>query len=127
MLSDEEVVAVAELGRRIEEHYGFPQDTEWAFDPDGALWMLQSRPITTLHDAPSAEARRRRRQSPQAVLLHGLGGAPGSASGAARVLVSLADAASLGDGDVLVTHMTSPDWLPLLRRAGARSSPTPAA
>ncbi len=53
------------------------------------------------------------------MLLHGLGGAPGSASGAARVLVSLADAASLNDGDVLVTHMTSPDWLPLLRRAGA--------
>ena len=52
-------------------------------------------------------------------MLHGLGGAPGSASGAARVLVSLADAASLNDGDVLVTHMTSPDWLPLLRRAGA--------
>ena len=52
VLSDDEVVAVAELGRRIEEHYDFPQDTEWAFDPDGVLWMLQSRPITTLHDAP---------------------------------------------------------------------------
>ncbi len=119
VLSDEEVVAVAELGRRIEEHYGFPQDTEWAFDPDGALWMLQSRPVTTLHDAPSADASTETRTEPEAVLLHGLGGAPGSASGAARVLVSLADAASLDDGDVLVTHMTSPDWLPLLRRAGA--------
>ena len=65
VLSDEEVVAVAELGRRIEEHYGFPQDTEWAFDPDGALWMLQSRPITTLHGAPSADAPARHRQSPR--------------------------------------------------------------
>ncbi len=119
VLSDEEVVAVADLGRHIEEHYGFPQDTEWAFDPDGALWMLQSRPITTLHDAPAADASTETRTQPEAVLLHGLGGAPGSASGAARVLVSLADAASLNDGDVLVTHMTSPDWLPLLRRAGA--------
>jgi pyruvate,water dikinase len=119
VLSDEEVVAVAELGRRIEEHYNFPQDTEWAFDPDGALWMLQSRPITTLHDVAPAEATTATQAEPQAVLLHGLGGAPGSASGAARVLVSLADAASLKDGDVLVTHMTSPDWLPLLRRAGA--------
>ena len=53
------------------------------------------------------------------MLLRGLGGAPGSASGAARVLTSLADAANLNDGDVLVTHMTSPDWLPLLRRAAA--------
>ncbi len=53
------------------------------------------------------------------MLLRGLGGAPGSASGAARVLKTLADAASLNDGDVLVTHMTSPDWLPLMRRAAA--------
>jgi pyruvate, water dikinase len=119
VLSDEEVVAVAELGRRIEKHYGFPQDTEWAFDPDGALWMLQSRPITTLHEEAPASATMAEPSEPQAVLLRGLGGAPGSASGAARVLTALSDAASLNDGDVLVTHMTSPDWLPLMRRASA--------
>jgi pyruvate,water dikinase len=119
VLTDDEVVAVAGLGRRIEEHYGSPQDTEWAFDPDGALWMLQSRPITTLHDDTPASATTAEPPAPQAVLLRGLGGAPGSASGAARVLTTLADAAKLNDGDVLVTHMTSPDWLPLLRRAGA--------
>jgi pyruvate,water dikinase len=124
VLSDEQVVAVAELGRRIEEHYGAPQDTEWAFDPDGALWMLQSRPITTLHDdaahlGAEAQAGAGEQAQPQTVLLRGLGGAPGSASGAARVLASLDDASNLGDGDVLVTHMTSPDWLPLMRRAAA--------
>jgi pyruvate,water dikinase len=54
VLTDDEVVAVAELGRRIEKHYGFPQDTEWAFETDGSLWMLQSRPVTTLHDDASA-------------------------------------------------------------------------
>jgi pyruvate,water dikinase len=132
VLTDAEVVAVAELGRRIEQHYGSPQDTEWAFDPDGALWMLQSRPITTLHeDVASAEAETpgssqragnsaaAQKAGAQTVLLRGLGGAPGSASGAARILASPVDAASLSDGDVLVTHMTSPDWLPLLRRAAA--------
>ncbi len=119
VLTDDEVVAVAGLGRRIEEHYGSPQDTEWAFDPEGALWMLQSRPITTLHDDIPANAATAEPSAPQAVLLRGLGGAPGSAGGAARVLTTLADAAKLNDGDVLVTHMTSPDWLPLLRRAGA--------
>ncbi len=116
-LDEREVVAVAELGLRIEEHYGSPQDTEWAFDPDGVLWMLQSRPITTLHEEAPTTVAAAEPSEPQTVLLRGLGGAPGSASGAARVLTSLADAASLGDGDVLVTHMTSPDWLPLLRRA----------
>ena len=119
VLTDEEVVAVAELGRRIEEHYGSPQDTEWAFDPDGALWMLQSRPITTLHDEAAPSTTGSEPSEPQTVLLRGLGGAPGSASGAARVLTSLQDSASLSDGDVLVTHMTSPDWLPLLHRAAA--------
>ncbi len=119
VLTDEEVVAVAELGRRIEEHYGSPQDTEWAFDPDGTLWMLQSRPITTLHDETLTTVTAAEPSEPQTVLLRGLGGAPGSASGAARVLTTLADAANLNDGDVLVTHMTSPDWLPLLRRAAA--------
>ncbi len=119
VLGDDEVVAVAELGRLIEAHYGSPQDTEWAFDPDGSLWMLQSRPITTLHDETPAGAATSAPSEPQAVLLRGLGGAPGSASGAARVLTSLDDAERLGDGDVLVTHMTSPDWLPLLRRAAA--------
>ena len=119
VLTDQEVVAVAELGRRIEQHYGSPQDTEWAFDPDGLLWMLQSRPITTLHHDASASATAGEPSESQAVLLRGLGGAPGSASGAARVLSSVADAASLNDGDVLVTHMTAPDWLPLLRRAAA--------
>jgi pyruvate, water dikinase len=135
VLSDEEVRAVAELGRRIEQHHQFPQDTEWAFDPDGGLWMLQSRPITTLHDdagaqdstAPGADVATGAAtdgaagasSQPQTVLLRGLGGAPGSASGAARVLASLDDAATLNDGDVLITHMTSPDWLPLMRRAAA--------
>jgi pyruvate,water dikinase len=113
VLSDEEACAVAELGIRIEKHYQSPQDTEWAFDPDGRVWMLQSRPVTAAGAASPAAP-----LAPEAsVLLRGLGAAPGSASGAARVLASLADAARLGEGDVLVTHMTAPDWVPLMRRA----------
>jgi len=118
-LSDDEVIAVASLGRQIEQHYGSPQDTEWAFDPDGVLWMLQSRPITTLHEEGSPSAAQTTSGEPQAVLLRGLGGAPGSASGPTRILASLTDAEKLQEGDVLVTHMTSPDWLPLMRRAQA--------
>lgn len=151
-LSDDEAVSVAQLGQRIEEHYGAPQDTEWAFDELGGLWMLQSRPITTLHDqhplegatlpsggalasspaastASSAAALASSEPAtmpslaatttPSKVLLRGLGGAPGSASGAARILSSLQEASSLRDGDVLVTHMTAPDWLPVMRRASA--------
>jgi len=110
VLDDDEVVRVADLGRRVEQHYGEPQDTEWAFDADGELWLLQARPITTLHDGPPAGE----------VLLHGLGAAPGAASGVVRVVSSRAGAAAdLAGGEVLVAHMTAPDWVPMMRRAAA--------
>jgi pyruvate, water dikinase len=115
VLTDDEVLALADLGVRIEEHYGSPQDTEWAIDPDGAIWMLQSRPVTTLGEsappAPKLEG--------GPVVVRGLGAAPGMASGVARLLRSMDEAAKLADGDVLVTHMTAPDWVPLMRRAAA--------
>lgn len=111
VLTDAEVDRLAALALRIEEHYHAPQDTEWAFDPHGDVWMLQSRPVTTMGDADGAE------------LLHGLGAAPGVGSGAVRLVSSLDDAASLRAGEVLVTHMTSPDWVPLMRRAAAIVTP----
>jgi pyruvate,water dikinase len=107
-LSDDDVRLLAELGRRIETHYGSPQDTEWAFDADGHAFILQSRPVTsTVHEAGEAGE----------VLLRGLGAAPGSASGRVRLVADLAGAGSLQDGEILVTHMTAPDWVPLMRRA----------
>ena len=114
VLSDDEVRMLAEMAVRIERHYGSAQDTEWAFDGDGQLWMLQSRPVTssggtaTSGDIPTGEP-----------LVRGLGAAPGRASGAARLITSLADAERFGDGDVLVAHMTAPDWVALMRRASA--------
>ncbi|MHC6219010.1 PEP/pyruvate-binding domain-containing protein [Arthrobacter sp. MMS24-S77] len=48
-LSDPQIRALAVLGQRVEEHYRAPQDTEWAIDGDGKLWLTQARPITTLY------------------------------------------------------------------------------
>ena len=126
-LRDEEVLQLADLGLRIESHYGTPQDTEWAFDETGHVWMLQSRPVTTSlapPPPPAAAAPLRRGGRPPATsagatLAQGLGAAPGTASGSARVVTSLAGADRLADGDVLVAPMTAPDWVPLLRRASA--------
>lgn len=59
--------ALAELGDRVERHYGTPQDTEWAIDSDGVLWLTQSRPITTLYPIP-------RHAEPSAEPLPGAGG-----------------------------------------------------
>ena len=116
VLSDEEVHELAELGVRIEAHYGTPQDTEWAFDPEGRVWMLQSRPVTAIGGEPLA--------APEPAgageeLVRGLGAAPGVAAGPVRVIAALGGSAELADGEVLVTHMTAPDWVPLMRRAAA--------
>ena len=53
------------------------------------------------------------------MLVRGLGAAPGVGSGPVRVIRELGDADGLVDGEVLVTHMTAPDWVPLMRRAAA--------
>ena len=48
-----QVHALADLGARVETHYGTPQDTEWAIDSEGEIWLLQARPITTLFPLPA--------------------------------------------------------------------------
>jgi phosphohistidine swiveling domain-containing protein len=52
-VTDDQVRALAALGDRVEKHYGSPQDTEWAIDGAGALWLTQARPITTLYPMPA--------------------------------------------------------------------------
>ena len=115
VLSDEEARQIAALGLRIEAHYGAPQDTEWAIDAAGKVWMLQARPVTSVGEesrsGPGGEVGRE--------LVKGLGAAPGFAAGPVRVIGSRADAAELAEGEVLVTHMTAPDWVPLMRKAAA--------
>ena len=113
VLTDEQVLALADIGIRIEEHYGAPQDTEWACDVDGRIWVLQARPVTTLSAPDGATG-----QPSGQPLVRGLGAAPGRASGPVRVVRAL-DEGTLSQGDVLVAHMTAPDWVPLMRRAAA--------
>ena len=122
VLDDEQVRAVARLAMASEEHYGTPQDTEFAFE-DGELFIVQTRPITTLSaDAPgggSSASDDDGSGSPGEPIVQGLGAGPGMATGKARVLRELADGADLAPGEILVATMTDPDWLPILKRAAA--------
>ncbi|MRX44949.1 phosphoenolpyruvate synthase [Agromyces kandeliae] len=122
VLTDAEVLEVAELGLRVEAHYGEPQDTEWAYS-GGRLWMLQSRPVTTLGGGPAvpeADDRSIAGGPPVgAVLLRGLGAAPGRVTGRVRILGTPAEGGQLRAGEVLVAPMTNPDWVPTMRRAAA--------
>lgn len=109
VLTDDEAIGLARLALRVEQHYGIPQDLEWAM-AQGETWLVQSRPITTL-DLESAR--------PGEVLVTGLAASPGTASGRVRVLSSPKDGDQFADGEVLVAPMTNPDWLPTMRRAAA--------
>ncbi len=113
VLSDAEVVALATLGLKVEKHYGSPQDIEWA-EEGGAWYLVQTRPITTLTPHPLGQAGKEGE-----VLISGLGASPGIASGKARLLRSPDQGKLLERGEVLVAPMTSPDWVPTLRRASA--------
>ena len=113
VLSDDEILELARLGAQVEAHYGSPQDVEWAWAAD-RLVLVQSRPITSIAAAPPEDAGTRGE-----VLVRGLGASPGRATGAVRVLHSPAEGAELLPGEVLVAPMTNPDWVPVLRRAGA--------
>ena len=111
-LSDDEVVRLARLGIRDEEHYGRAQDAEWAI-ADGEPYLVQTRPVTTMATPPAETT------PPGVVLVRGLGASPGIASGAAFIVMGPERAAKFTPGSVLVAEMTSPDWVPLMRRAAA--------
>jgi pyruvate,water dikinase len=110
VLSDEEVLALARLALDVETQYGAPQDVEWAI-AGGRTWLVQSRPITTLASPPG--------EPPGTVLVTGLPGSPGLASGAVHILASPKEGSRLQAGEVLVATMTTPDWVPTIRRAAA--------
>ncbi|TLF54531.1 phosphoenolpyruvate synthase [Nocardia cyriacigeorgica] len=117
VLTEQQAVAIARLATAVQDHYrGTPQDIEWAIDGE-ALWLVQARPITMLPDDPSLATPAP--LSDSAVIVRGLAAAPGAAEGTVRILSSPEQGDALKAGEVLVTPMTSPDWLPTIARSAA--------
>lgn len=114
VLAENAVMTLAQTGIEIERHYGAPQDVEFAIDGH-RVWIVQSRPITTLGDTATGTEL----EPPDTLLVSGLAAAPGVAAGPVRILRSPADGARQAAGEVLVAPMTNPDWVPTMRRAAA--------
>lgn len=124
-LTDEEVKRLAELSLTIEKHYGRAMDIEWAVDRDlkfpESVFIVQARPETvwsvkkakpTVEKVASAAAAK--------VVVKGLAASPGVVHGEAKVCLTLEDAKKLMQkGDILITRMTDPDWVPYMRLASA--------
>ncbi|MEW6034564.1 MAG: phosphoenolpyruvate synthase [Chloroflexota bacterium] len=113
-LADGDVLALARLALRIEDLYQFPQDIEWARE-GRRLFILQSRPVTTMEKKVVQEIP----QIQGTVLLTGAAASPGVAAGAVRIVSGPSEIHTVEQGQVLVAEMTTPDYVPAMKRAAA--------
>ena len=117
VLTDKEAVELAGYAETLEKHYGIPQDIEWGVEK-GKIYILQSRPITTIASKKDVAAPATAPDKSK-ILLQGLGAAPGVASGIVRIITSGRELDKVKQGDIMVTKMTMPDMVPGMKRAGA--------
>lgn len=118
-LEDKYIIKLAHIGKQLEDHYKKPQDIEWGLVA-GKLYIVQTRPITTLsknneivpEDSNDVV-------SIQDILFEGMPASPGYGSGKVKIIHSAKDINKVKQGDVLVTEMTNPDYVPAMRRASA--------
>ena len=121
VLSEDELARLVEMGERVEAHYGGPQDVEWAIR-DGELYLLQSRPITTIDEAAAGRSGATAdggamEHEADDIRLRGIGSSPGSATGEVSVVQTLDNLDKVSEGDIIVTEMTTPDMVPAMQRA----------
>jgi pyruvate,water dikinase len=114
VLTDDEIIRLAEYAEILEKHYGLPQDIEWGVEKD-KIYILQSRPITTIAKAGKGDLE----ADAGSVLVMGLAASPGVATGVVRLVTGSRDLDRVKQGDIMVTKMTMPDMVPGMRRAGA--------
>ncbi len=159
-ITDMQIIELAKLGKRVEQHYGKPQDMEWAV-AEGKIFLVQSRPITTLkgnaavlgeipeisgkiavpqaalQKAPAQQAiakaapQGQKGEEPRGgkmasgeptadkIAARGLGSSPGVGKGKVVILAGPKEIGKVQKGDVLVTEMTTPDFVPAMKKAAA--------
>lgn len=125
VMTDEQIAKLATYAKRIETHYGCYMDMEWAIDHKDRLWILQARP-ETVWSKKNKENKEKggavemvNMTTEHTVLVKGLPASPGMASGVCHVITNPADIDQFKEGEVLVTTMTSPDWVPAMKKAVA--------
>ena len=112
-LTEDELKQLWKLSLKLEEHYKFPQDFEWASE-NGKVYLVQSRPVTVFYEKKEEEI-----EVKQPPLLKGLAASPGVGIGKVKIVLSIDELDKVKEGDVLVTKMTNPDFVPAMRRAVA--------
>lgn len=112
VLSTYEIKILAQYAKRLEEHYGKPQDIEFAIEGKD-IYIVQSRPITT------KAVDGKKDQIKGDVFLSGLGASPGVSFGPVKIIHSMEELNKIKKGDVLVTIMTNPDMVVEMQKSAA--------
>ncbi|MEX0621682.1 MAG: phosphoenolpyruvate synthase [Candidatus Woykebacteria bacterium] len=115
-LPDRFIKSLARLGKKIESHYGFPQDIEWALEEE-KLYIVQARAVTTI--GKTKEGSRQSITIDLPILLKGSPASPGIGVGTSKILKSAKEIHKIKNGDVLVATMTDPDYVPAMKKAAA--------
>ncbi|HLF10083.1 MAG TPA: phosphoenolpyruvate synthase [Gammaproteobacteria bacterium] len=120
VLDDEEILQLARWAVQIEAHYGKAMDMEWAKDGrTGELFVVQARPETVQSRRQAAQLKTYKINSKGRQLLAGVSVGDAVATGSVCRLHSAAEIDRFEAGSILVTGMTDPDWVPIMKRAAA--------
>jgi len=119
-LTEAQAIELATIAVRIEAHYTVPQDIEWAISHDGALYILQCRPLQQLKAAASSGSIATvPEENPVLIQGQGITASPGTAFGKVFPVQKSMDILSFPEGAVLVARQALPVWASLLSRAAA--------
>jgi len=124
-LTDKHIIELAKLSQKLQQHYFFPQDSEWAME-NGKLYIVQTRPITTIE---AVDKGKKVSAAQTQVITHatdrmkllakGDSASPGLISGIVRHILTPKEIYKLKVGEIMVTSMTTPDFVPAMKKAAA--------
>jgi len=119
-LTDKEIITLAEWSLKIENHYNCHQDIEWAKDgKTKKLFIVQSRPETVHAPLSGKKYTEYKVKSKKKPILTGIAVGNKIGTGKTRIIPSVSKISDFKQGEVLVTAMTDPDWVPIMRMASA--------
>lgn len=124
-ISDSEAIRLAKISSKLHDHYYFPQDVEFAVDKKRNIYIVQTRPVTTLKEEKSVSETTKedtiiqKEIEKKREILTGAGASPGIGWGQVVILLSKKEINKIKNGDVLVTSMTTPDFVPAMKKVSA--------
>lgn len=124
-LTDEQILELADYAKKIEKHYGCYMDMEWGVDErTNKIWILQARPETVWSrrnkdGGAKVQESKSMTTTDHKVIVKGLPASPGKVSGRVHVILDPSRIDEFKEGEILVTEMTAPDWVPAMKKAKA--------